>query len=169
MYLSNAVERFCRAQGIALEGRLRTWASYGFSPEGKLILEEYYPYALRETYAGVGGYLYAVADAPQAAPLPDIPFAFGSPQAVRVTGSTPVPDALAALLAAEKRGKIKIRRFCTQSAEKRRWIAQTVRAELHAYGEETQYAAFLLAKFPFLRTAEENPGRQARKDEEAFS
>ena len=59
VYLSNAVEKYCRETGFAHAGRWEKWGPYGFDPDGVQRLEEYYPNALEETYAGVSGYLYA--------------------------------------------------------------------------------------------------------------
>lgn len=60
VYLSNAVEKYCRETGFAYEGRWQKWGPYGFDKNGLLRLEEYYPDALVKTYKGVSGYIYAV-------------------------------------------------------------------------------------------------------------
>ena len=46
VYLCNAVERYCRETGFAHTGRWTKWGPYGFEPDGRLRLEEYYPDAL---------------------------------------------------------------------------------------------------------------------------
>ena len=58
VYLSNAVEKHCRETGFAWNAPWYKWASYGFTKDGLLLLEEYYPNATEETYKGVSGYIY---------------------------------------------------------------------------------------------------------------
>lgn len=41
VYLSNPVERHCKRTGFPHEGPFYKFASYGFSPEGLPVLEEY--------------------------------------------------------------------------------------------------------------------------------
>lgn len=42
VYLSNAVEKFCRERGMCQEGPFHKWATYGFDCAGLLVLDEYY-------------------------------------------------------------------------------------------------------------------------------
>ena len=60
VYLSNAVEKYCRETGFAYNGPWKKWGPYGFTDDGRQRLEEYYPNALEETYRGVSGYIYTV-------------------------------------------------------------------------------------------------------------
>jgi hypothetical protein len=53
VYLSNAIEKCCREHGFVHEGKWHKWGPYGFTKEGLLSLEEYYPNALEDTYKGV--------------------------------------------------------------------------------------------------------------------
>lgn len=69
VYLSNAVEKYCRDTGFVHTGRWEKWGPYGFDLDGVQRLEEYYPNALVETYAGVSGYIYG-AEPTKAAPFP---------------------------------------------------------------------------------------------------
>ncbi|WP_139165222.1 hypothetical protein [Butyrivibrio sp. INlla16] len=59
VYLSNAIEKYCRETGFDFCGIWQKWGPYGFDKEGRLCLEEYYPNALEETYSGVSGYIYS--------------------------------------------------------------------------------------------------------------
>ena len=63
VYLSNAVEKYCRDTGFVHTGRWEKWGPYGFDLDGVQRLEEYYPNALEETYAGVSGYIYGAEPA----------------------------------------------------------------------------------------------------------
>ena len=47
VYLSNAVEKYCRETGFAYEGRWQKWGPYGFDKNGLLRLEEYATWFLR--------------------------------------------------------------------------------------------------------------------------
>ena len=85
VYLSNAIEKFCRETGFAHTGPWQKWGPYGFTQDGRLQIQEYYPNALVETYAGVPGYIYAVEDFPRADFDVSIPFA--------AVSETPVPVA----------------------------------------------------------------------------
>ena len=50
VYLSNAVEKFCIENNIPHSDKIHKWASYGFSSEGLLVLEEYNNYANEPEY-----------------------------------------------------------------------------------------------------------------------
>ena len=50
VYLSNAVEKYCKETGFSYTGNWSKWGPYGFDQSGKLVMEEYYPDALFETY-----------------------------------------------------------------------------------------------------------------------
>ena len=56
VYLSNAVEKYCRDTGFVHTGRWEKWGPYGFDLDGVQRLEEYYPNALVETYAKTCGF-----------------------------------------------------------------------------------------------------------------
>ena len=45
VYLSNAVEKYCRDTGFVHTGRWEKWGPYGFDLDGVQRLEEYYPNA----------------------------------------------------------------------------------------------------------------------------
>ena len=62
VYLSNAVEKYCRETGFAYDGPWEKWGPYGFDKDGRQRLEEYWPNALEETYRGVSGYIYSAED-----------------------------------------------------------------------------------------------------------
>ena len=45
VYLSNAVEKYCKETGFEHNGKWSKWGPYGFDKNGILQLEEYYPNA----------------------------------------------------------------------------------------------------------------------------
>ncbi len=150
VYLSNAVEKFCREKGLPPQASYCKWGSYGFTREGLLCLEEYWPGATEETYGGEAGYLYTV-ETEKARPLSEIPHAFVSEEALEVTACEFVPDALAALKQAEQAGKLVLRAYTENSPEKLRWIEQSIRQEYEKAEGLSYYREFLRAKFrPFL-------------------
>ncbi len=150
VYLSNAVEKFCCEAGILYDGPCYKWASYGFTADGLLQLDEYWPDALAETYAGVGGFIYTVGSSDALQPMKDVPGAFCSAQPLPVTGCEPIPDALQAILTAEAAGLLRIRRYEQLSDNTHRWLQRVIPQDYAANAAHPEYQAFLKARFPQL-------------------
>lgn len=144
VYLSNAVEKHCREIGSSHTGPWEKWASYGFS-KGKLVLEEYWPDATKETYQGVGGYIYTVEG--DFAPQSDIPDAYTTCAPVKVVGCEWVPDAYSALLQAETEGKLRLKSYSENNEAMLAWLTDIIRKEYQQTGAP-DYRRFLLDKFP---------------------
>lgn len=149
VYLSNPVERHCKRTGFPHDGPFYKFASYGFSPEGMPVLEEYYPDAFGDTFAGVSGWIYR-AESGDCTPLEGIPGAFVSERPVKVADREFVPDAYEAILQAEKEGFVLLRRYQSHSPEKLRWIGDMVKKEYQNAAKYPDYQDFLQAKFPHL-------------------
>lgn len=149
VYLSNAVEKFCRDTGYVHTGKWTKWASYGFQ-NGIQQLEEYYPNALTETYRGVSGYIYRAAAIQEAAQEIHIPDAAVSSLPVPVDGVEFIPDAYEAILEAERQGKIFITRYEVMTECTRGWLRKTVQEEYNSAGEQPEYRYFLKNKFSFI-------------------
>ena len=149
VYLSNAVEKFCRETGFAHSGKWHKWASYGFDKDGILQLDEYYPHAIEETYKGVSGYIYS-AEAIGVTKNIQIPNAFATEQAVSACGVEYIADAYSEIQKAADAGLLKIRRYENLSAEMHGWIEKTIRDEYAQAENEPDYRHFLQAKFPFV-------------------
>lgn len=145
VYLSNAVEKHCREVGFDHKGPWRKWASYGFEHE-KLVLEEYWPDATRETYQGVGGYVYTVEG--DFTPQPDIPHGFTSAEPARVVACEYIPDALEALRQAEKQGKIRLKSYAENSEKTMHWLENITCEEYRRMEDAPDYRRFLEDKFP---------------------
>ena len=64
VYLSNAIEKFCKETNFKYDGIYSKWGPYSFTKDGRLQLEEYYPNATFETYKGVDAYIYYIEDVP---------------------------------------------------------------------------------------------------------
>ena len=148
VYLSNAVERYCRETGFAYEGRWRKWGPYGFGADGWMRIEEYYPDALISTYQGVSGYIYVAENIPDPGPALEIPDAVTSRSSVKVRGAEFVPDAYEEILRAERQGLVTILRYDQMPAKTREWLVRTVRAEYESAADHPEYRHFLLGRFP---------------------
>lgn len=147
VYLSNAVEKFCKENGIAHSGPYKKWASYGFSGD-VLHIDEYYPGAMEDTYSGVGGYIYRCRHSSCIRTQPDIPCAFICDEPVKVTGCEFIPDALREIIKAEKEGKLKINLYSSLTEKKKDWIRRSIAREYMQNSSHPEYLAFLQAKFP---------------------
>lgn len=53
VYLSNAIEKYCKETGFGYSGKWHKWGSYGFGKDGIQRIEEYYRNALEDTYKGI--------------------------------------------------------------------------------------------------------------------
>ena len=146
-YLSNAVEKYCKEICYPHSATYYKWCSYGFTKDGILELQEYWPNAIIDTYAGVPGYIYSVESVPLAEKLKDIPFAATSKIPIPVDGCEYISDAYEALQEAAHKGLIIIRRFSENSEKKLEWIKHCIKEEYIKAEEIPEYRVFLEAKF----------------------
>lgn len=152
VYLSNAIEKYCRETGFSHDGPWQKWGPYGFEKDGRLRLEEYYPDALEKTYRGVPGYIYSIReeDVRDSGFATQIPDAVTSDQAVRISDVEYVADAYEAILEAEREGRITVLRFDETSDQKKAWIAKCIREEYESATAHPEYRHFLKGTFPEL-------------------
>ncbi len=150
VYLSNAVEKFCRETEFNHKGKWHKWASYGFEPDGILRYDEYYPNALWDTYKGVSGYIYSAENVIINEDSINISNAVTSSLPVKVKGTEFIEDAYEEILKAEKAELIIIRRFEDMSENMLLWIEKTIKAEYESAENEPDYRHFLKGKFGFL-------------------
>ena len=101
--------------------------TYGYTKEGQIYLEEYFPNALEIWYRGKSASLY-LCD-PQKTESSKIPNEAISETAVPVIQETHIPDALEALLEQERLGTLVIYRYHQLSERKLDWIRK-VEAEI---------------------------------------
>ena len=151
VYLSNAVEKFCRDTGYVHTGKWTKWASYGVR-DGIQQLDEYYPNALLETYRGVSGYIYRAASIQEAEQEISIPDAAVSSLPVSVDGVEFIPDAYEAILEAERCGEIFVTRFEAMTESRRAWHEKTIQEEYDSAVEQPEYRYFLKNKFGFIQS-----------------
>lgn len=150
IYLSNAVEKYCKETGFAYSGKWSKWGPYGFNEDGTQRIEEYYPDALIDTYKGVCGYIYSVETITDSGFQLQIPDAATSSVPVTVTDCEYIPDAYEAILEAEKKGLITILRYENNSRAQLDWIERTIKEEYEKAADHPEYRHFLKGKFQFI-------------------
>ncbi len=148
VYLSNAIEKYCRETGFQHTGIWQKWGPYGFERDGRQRLEEYYPNALESAYRGAAGYIYSVENVVDSGFEVQIPNAVTNSQPVQVTGVEYVPDAYEAILQAEKDGLITILRYEEMPDRMKEWNRRTIRQEYAAAAQHPEYQHFLRGNFP---------------------
>lgn len=151
VYLSNAVEKYCKETGFIHNGKWHKWASYGFEPDGILRIDEYYPDALKDTYKGVSGYIYSVSDICLKENNFNISDVCVTDKSVSVDSVEFIEDAYSEIIKVEKSGLIKIRRYEQLDEKMLIWIENTIKNEYEQAVDEPDYKYFLKAKFDFLK------------------
>lgn len=151
VYLSNAIEKYCKETGFPYTGKWTKWGPYGFNKDGTQRIEEYYPNALTDTYRNVPGYIYAVREI-RVSDFPlQIPDAAASNEPTPVTYCEFISDAYEAILAAEKNGLLTILRYEDNSQARLEWIEKTMQEEYEKAVNQPEYRHFIEGKFPFVR------------------
>jgi len=117
--------------------------SYGYTKQGQIYFDEYFPNALEILYRGKRASLYLCS--PENTVSSRIPNEALSEKAVPVISETIIPDACEALLEQEKLGALVIHRYHELSPEILNWIrrveADTIREKnmLHLDGPMADY------------------------------
>lgn len=117
--------------------------TYGYTKEGQIYLDEYFPNALEILYRGQSASLYICA--PEHVTATRIPNEALSDAAVPVVEEIPIPDVCEALLQQERLGNLVIHRYHELSEKKLNWIrrveADTIREHdlIHQTGPMTDY------------------------------
>ena len=148
VYLSNAVEKYCKETGYVHLGKWEKWGSYGFTTDGILRIEEYYPNATIDTYKGVSGYIYSTSATNKTEKLPDIPFAYISKSRILTEHVEYIPDAYDAIMEAVAVGHIALRKYEDYTAKAHQGIKDMILNEYKTATEE--YKHFLEGKFEFI-------------------
>ncbi len=147
VYLSNAIEKYCKETGFPDQDHYTTWASYSFTKEGILRLEEYYPNATYDVYKGESGYIYSVKDVPNVEKQSDIPFAYHTTSSVEIDDCEFVPDAYEAIMQAVDEGKIVLQTYDEFIKVKEDWLNKIIKREYEKDDISPDYKYFLEAKF----------------------
>ena len=125
--------------------------AYGYTRDGRIYYEEYFPNALEELYRGKAASLYTCSrrtDMERTA----IPNEYVTPNEVPVEEERLIPDVLEALLEQERLGTLKIVRWDELDEGRRRWVvraeADTIRDEDLLARPGDPYARYLREKYP---------------------
>lgn len=125
--------------------------AYGYTRDGRIYYEEYFPNALEELYRGKAASLYTCSHRPDMEVTP-IPNEYVTPSEVPVDGELPVSDLCEALLEQERRGALKIVRWDGLSEERRRWVvraeADTIREKGLTARPDDPFARYMREKYP---------------------
>lgn len=106
--------------------------SYGYTKDGQIYFEEYFPNALEVLYRGKSASIY-LCD-PAATETTQIPNEAVSEAAVPVISETYIPDACEALLEQERMGTLVIRRHHELPQEMLDWIRKVEADCIRKYG-----------------------------------
>jgi hypothetical protein len=150
VYLSNAIEKYCKETNFEYCGKWQKWGPYGFNQDGTQRIEEYYPNALVKTYRGVSGYIYSANNIIDSGFQIQIPDAATSSVPVTVDSCEFIPDAYEAILDAEMRGLIAILRYEDSSDSQLEWIKRTIRIEYDNGFDHPDYRHFIEGCFPAI-------------------
>ena len=148
VYLSNAIEKYCKETGFRYNGVWQKWASYGFDEDGKQYIEEYYPNALEKTYKGVSGYIYSVEKLEESGFDLQISDAVASSVSVRISEVEYIPDAYIAIIEAERKDLLRIFRYEESTEKQLAWIRKTIKKEYEEAIAHPEYRHFLRGNFP---------------------
>ena len=151
VYLSNAVEKFCKENGFNYNGIWSKWASYGFSKDGILEIQEYYPNATYETYKGVSGYIYSVNNILNVEKQDDIPNAYHTSENVTVSECEYIADAYEEIQKEIKKGNIVLIKYEDFIKTKKDWLYKTIQKEYDEAINHPEYRFFLINKFSFIK------------------
>lgn len=106
--------------------------SYGYTREGQIYFDEYFPNALEILYRGKRASLYLCE--PEAVETTRIPNEAISETPVPIVREIPVPDAWEALLEQERLGTLVIHRYQELSEGMRNWIRKAEADEIRKAG-----------------------------------
>lgn len=137
---------------------------YGYTRDGQIYYEEYFPDALREVYGGKSASLYRCLWREDLTPTA-IPNEYVTPNPVAVAEEIPIPDVYEALLEQERLGALKIVRWEDTSPASRAWVleaeAQTI-LEQNLLHEDGPFARYMREKYPqSWALAQEREGKGA--------
>lgn len=125
--------------------------TYGYTRDGEIYYEEYFPHALEELYRGKAASLYACALRADMEPT-QIPNEYVTPNEVPVESEQAVPDVLEALLEQERLGALKVVRWADMSEDGRRWVEQAEADVIREQGllacPDTPFARYMREKYP---------------------
>lgn len=150
VYLSNAIEKYCKETNYNHNGIYSKWGPYGFTKDGRLELQEYYPNATYETYKGVSAYIYHIKDVPNIQKQKDIPHTYTTDMNTKVDSYEYIEDAYEEIMKAVAEGKIVLVKYNDFIKEHKEWLIKNIKKEYEEAEDQLEYRYFLKEKFPFL-------------------
>lgn len=147
VYLSNAVEKYCREEKFDYDGKFCKWGPYGFDKDGKLEITEYYPNALESTYKGVSAFIYGVGDFEESSYETEIAQVVTSATPVEVTSCEFIVDAYDEIIKAENEGLITIKRYEELTEKNKQSIARMIKEQYDGSEDKAYYRFFLERHF----------------------
>lgn len=151
VYLSNAIEKYCKQTNFNYDGNYSKWGPYSFTKDGKLQLEEYYPNATEETYKGVSAYIYYIEDIPGKEKLENIPHVFKTNIETPIDSVEYISDAYEAIMEAVAKGEIVLVKYNDFIKQKKEWLENIIKKEYDEADNHPEYKYFLKEKFDFLK------------------
>lgn len=125
--------------------------AYGYTKDGRMYYEEYFPNALGELYQGRSAALYLCGLRTDMEPTA-IPNEYVTGSEVPVEEERHIPDVLEALLEQERLGALKIIRWDEMSEGRRRWVLRAEAGEIRERGllsrPDDPFARYLREKYP---------------------
>lgn len=151
VYLSNAIEKYCKETCFDYKGNFQKWGPYSFNNDGIIQIEEYYPNAIYETYKGVEGYIYSTNYVPNLKPLKDINHAYVTEEKTEVFHVEYIKDAYDEIMKEVEKGNLVLLKYEELIKVKKDWLKSTIIKEYQKSENHPEYRHFLKAKFPFLK------------------
>lgn len=151
IYLSNAIEKYCKETNFNYNGIYSKWGPYSFTEDGRIQLEEYYPNATIKTYKGVHAYIYYINNVPGIEKLDDIPYAFKTKIPTSVDFVEYIPDAYDAIIQEVNKGNIVLIKYDEFIKKKRDWLEHIIQKEYEETIDHPEYKYFLENHFDFLK------------------
>ena len=102
--------------------------TYGYTKDGRIYYEEYFPDALQILYAGKNASLYLCR--PEVTDATQIPNEVVSQLEVEIVDEVYIPDVMQALLEQEQQGNLIIRRYGELSPRMLEWIFRAEQEEI---------------------------------------
>ena len=123
--------------------------TYGYTKEGQIYFEEYFPNAMEILYRGKTASLYLCM--PEHKDTTPIPNEVVSELPVPILRETIIPDAMEALLEQERLGALVIRRYDVLTSREREWIRKAEMQTILEKGlldKDDAFAAYMKAHYP---------------------
>ncbi len=125
--------------------------TYGYTRDGRIYYEEYFPNALKELYRGKRAALYTCS-LREDMRTTQFPNEYVTPNEVPVDGETAIPDVYEALMEQMDRGALKVVRWEDATPQRRAWMVDvelmTIREQDLTARPDSPFARYMREKYP---------------------